>query len=83
MIANANEKQFVLYWYQAHGRSIPNEYISKAYMVADAMRMNRTDGAIVRVITPISPNETQADARARAVKFTAQLAPMLPRFIPN
>ncbi len=83
VIANGDSRQFVLYWYQAHGRSIPNEYVSKAYMVADAMRLRRTDGAIVRVITTIAPFETQADARARVFGFTAKVAPMLPRFIPN
>ncbi len=82
-IANGDARQFVLYWYQAHGRSIPNEYVSKAYMVADAMRLRRTDGAIVRVITTIAPNETQDEARKRVFAFTAQMAPSLPRFIPN
>lgn len=82
-ISNGESRQFVIYWYQAHGRSIPNEYVARAYMVADAIRMNRTDGALVRVITPIAPTETVADARKRAVRFTSLMAPMLPRFIPN
>src|SRR6202000_2327678 len=51
LISNGEIKQFVIYWYQAHGRSIPNEYKAKLYMVADAIRMNRTDGALVRAIT--------------------------------
>ena len=83
IIANGENRQFVIYWYQAHGRSVANEYAAKVYMVADAMRMNRTDGALVRVITPIDANEGTAGARARAEAFTAQLAPMLPRFIPD
>lgn len=82
-ISNGETRQFVIYWYQAHGRSIPNEYVARAYMVADAIRMDRTDGALVRVITQISPTETVADARRRAVHFTSLMAPMLPRFIPN
>jgi EpsI family protein len=82
-ISNGESRQFVIYWYQAHGRSIPNEYVARAYMVADAIRMDRTDGALVRVITQIAPTETTADARSRAVRFTSLMAPMLPRFIPN
>jgi EpsI family protein len=82
-ISNGETRQFVIYWYQAHGRSIPNEYVARAYMVADAIRMDRTDGALVRVITQIAPTETVADARRRAVRFTSLMAPMLPRFIPN
>ncbi|MDW5267484.1 MULTISPECIES: exosortase C-terminal domain/associated protein EpsI [Acidobacteriaceae] len=82
-ISNGEIRQFVIYWYQAHGRSIPNEYVARAYMVADAIRLDRTDGALVRVITQIAPTETVADARERAVHFTSLMAPMLSRFIPN
>jgi EpsI family protein len=83
VISNGEIKQFVIYWYQAHGRSIPNEYVAKGYMVTDAIRMNRTDGALVRVITQVMPSESMDSARARAVSFTQQMAPNLPRFIPN
>jgi EpsI family protein len=83
VISNGDVKQFVIYWYQAHGRSIPNEYMAKGYMVADAIRMNRTDGALVRVITQVLPSESLESAKARAVQFTQQMAPDLSRFIPN
>ena len=83
MISNGESRQFVLYWYQSHGRSIANEYVSKAYMIADAIRLNRTDGALVRVITPVLGNESVEHARQRAVDFTAMMATQLPRFIPS
>jgi len=83
IIGNGNVRQFVIYWYQAHGRSVANEYMAKIYMVTDAMRLNRSDGALVRVITPISTQEGTSTAKARAEGFTAQLAPMLSRFIPD
>jgi EpsI family protein len=83
VISNGSSKQFVLYWYQAHGRSIANEYVAKAYMIGDAIRLNRTDGALIRVISPILPTEPESAARDRVVRFTSQLAPMLPRFIPD
>lgn len=83
VINNGESRQFVIYWYQAHGRSIANEYKAKAYMLADAIRFNRTDGALVRVITPISGSEQVADARDRAIRFTAHMTPYLSQFIPN
>ena len=83
VISNGDSRQFVLYWYQSHGRSIASEYVSKAYMIADAIRLNRTDAALVRVITPIAPNEDVNQARARALEFTGMMATQLPRFIPS
>jgi EpsI family protein len=83
VINNGESRQFVIYWYQAHGRSIANEYKARAYMLADAIRYNRTDGALVRVITPIASSEQIADARDRAIRFTTHMTPYLPQFIPN
>ncbi len=83
IVSDGDARQFVIYWYQAHGRSVANEYMAKIQMVADAIRMNRTDGALVRVITPIAPSEGATAARLRAEAFTRQLAPLLPRFIPD
>jgi EpsI family protein len=83
VIANGNARQVVLYWYLAQGRSIANDYVAKAYMMADAIRYNRTDGALVRLVTPLDSNESLASAQARVIKFADGLVPMLPRFIPN
>lgn len=83
LIGNAGEKQMVLYWYLAHGRSLASDYKAKAYMMLDAVRYNRTDGALVRIVTPVSPNESLESAQQRAVHFANQVTPLLPRFIPN
>jgi EpsI family protein len=83
VIVNGDSKRFAIYWYQAHGRSVASEYLAKVYMVTDAIRLNRTDGALVRVTTPIDPKEDTLRAKARVEAFTAQLAPSLPRFIPD
>ena len=83
VISKGDARQFVIYWYQAHGRSIANEYFAKAHLVVDAIRMNRTDGALVRVMSPIGLYESVADAQDRTIHFTAQLDPLLNAFVPN
>lgn len=83
LIGNAGEKQVVLYWYLAHGRSVASDYLAKAYMMLDAVRWNRTDGSLVRIVTPVGQNEPIESAEQRAVQFANQVTPLLPRFIPN
>jgi EpsI family protein len=83
VIANEDKRQFVIYWYQAHGRSVSNEYMAKIYLVSDAIRMNRTDGALVRVITPIRSSVQLSEAKLLAEAFVRKLFPALPRFIPD
>jgi EpsI family protein len=75
------DKQLVFYWYQGRGRVIASEYWGKVWMVADAISRNRTDGALVRLVTPM--NDGEAKARARLVSFTQLLFPHLGELIPN
>lgn len=83
VISNGDARQFVIYWYLAHGRSVAGEYMATFYLVKDAMEMNRSDGSLVRIITPVVAGESTATAKARAEAFTESLMPVLPRFIPN
>ncbi len=71
------DQRLVLYWYESHGRAVASEYATKAYLVLDGLRLHRTDGALVRVITPIVHGERAAEANA--VDFVRQLMPNLER----
>jgi len=81
LIQRDQDKQLVFYWYQGRGRVVADEYAGKFWMIADAISRNRTDGALVREITPIG--DDQSDARSRLMNFTQVLVPYLDEFIPN
>jgi EpsI family protein len=74
-------KQMVWYWYQGRGRVTASEYASKFWMVADAISRHRTDGALVRVVTPMSDGE--ANARMRLISFVQSVFPDLNVIIPK
>ena len=84
ILGMGDQRMVVLYWYQAHGRAVASEYSAKFYLVADAMRLNRTDGALVRVLTPVANgSETLDDAERRAVSFAQLIIPSLDSYIPR
>lgn len=83
LISNGENRQVVLYWYEAHGRILASDYRAKFYLAWDAMRLNRTDGSMVRVITPVENGEDVASAKDRAVGFAEQVLPMLKDYIPS
>jgi EpsI family protein len=79
------ERQLVLYWYQSHGRVVASEYTSKLYLIHDAIRLNRTDGSMVRVIAPIKVGATDNGASAERVaeEFVRAMFPLLPGYLPQ
>ena len=81
VIRRDQNKQMVFYWYQGRGRVIASEYAGKFWMVADAISRNRTDGALIRLVTPMDDGEEKA--RARLVSFTQILFPYLDDLIPK
>jgi EpsI family protein len=81
LVEKGAAQYLVLYWYQAHGRVIASEYSGKAWLVFDAITRNRTDAALVRVLTSTTNGEEQA--RARVVRFVQELYPRLNTFIPD
>ena len=76
-------KQVVYYWFQQRGRVITNEYLVKWYLFWDALTRRRTDGALVRLTSPLRPGETVEAADRRLGQFAALLGPQLERYIPN
>jgi exosortase D (VPLPA-CTERM-specific) len=85
IIQRGLDKQVVIYWYQSHGRVVASEYWGKIYTVVDAIRLNRTDAAMVRVICPVSGTDAAAEERAEqaATAFTRAMFPMLGRYLPE
>lgn len=83
IISNGVVRQEVLYWYRSHGRNISNDYLAKFHMLKDSIMYNRTDAALIRVITPLAPGEPTAIAHDRAIHFTQQFVELLPTYIPN
>ena len=81
LVAQGNQRDMVLYWYQSHGRVIASEYWAKFWLVADALHRESTDGAIIRIWTTAADGE--AVAEARAANFARSVYPEIATFLPN
>jgi EpsI family protein len=66
VIEKGFDRQLILYWYQDRGRIVASEYAAKGYLILDATTHNRTDGALVRISTPIVGTEDEAFRHATA-----------------
>ncbi len=83
VVSKMGERQLVLYWFQAHGRVVASEWAAKYYLISDSIRMNRSDGGMVRLMTPMLEGESADAAQARMMKLGSQLLPLLDRYIPR
>jgi len=84
VIQKGLDRQVVLYWYQGRGRVVANEYANKLWLMLDAARLHRSDGSLVRVVSPVlrSANGSLTAADAAAVDFTRAVFPRLSPHLP-
>ena len=83
VIQKGISKQLVYYWFEQRGKRMTNDYAAKISVVYDSLTMGRSDGAMVRFVTPIETGETEADADARMQRFMVLALKKLPQFIPE
>ncbi|QCO58136.1 VPLPA-CTERM-specific exosortase XrtD (plasmid) [Pseudorhodobacter turbinis] len=83
VIEKGLSRQLVYYWFEQRGSRMTNDYLAKLGVVYDSLTIGRTDGAMVRFVTPIVAGEDESEADARMQGFMAQLLPQLPRYIPE
>jgi EpsI family protein len=83
LIQTGQQRQLVYYWFQQRGRVVTNEYAVKWYMFWDALTRKRTDGALIRVITPLKPGELVEAGDRRLTEFVAEAVPQLKAYVPD
>ncbi len=83
VIQQGLEQQLVYYWFEQRGRRFANDFAAKLSVVYDSIMIDRTDGALVRFITPIRADEPEGAADARLQRLMRETLPYLPRFIPE
>ncbi len=82
-IEKSGERQLTYYWFPMRGRILTKLYQIKLYTFWDSLTRQRTDGALVRIITPVSPGEQLKNAEERLTDFTGQILPVLEEYIPK
>lgn len=83
MMVMGNERRLTYYWFDQRGRILTDLYQIKLFNFVDSITLNRTDGALVRLITPLGDGESMVTADARLKEFFRQFNPALHRFLPT
>ena len=81
LIQKDSHQEVVFYWYQAQGRAIAGEVGAKVAMVQSAILRNRTDGALVRVSSPIYKSLGETSDLLTA--YIQTMHPLLSQYLPD
>jgi len=82
VVEKGEAQSVVLYWYQSQGRVIADEFAAKFYLISDSIRHHRSDTALVRVVVPISRDQTK-HAEKVGVDFVQTFYPVVKGYLPG
>jgi EpsI family protein len=81
-VAKGEDKSLTLYWYQSQRRVVANEFDAKFWLVADSVRLHRSDTSVVKIVIPIIKDREQ-QAEDTGVRFVQIVYPVLRQFLPS
>lgn len=82
LIRRGLERQLVYYWFEQRGRRTTNDFTAKFLTIWDSALNGRTDGGLVRLITPVGQVEDLKVAEKRLASFMENIVPALPAYFP-
>jgi EpsI family protein len=82
VVSRGQNQSAVLYWYQARNRTIASEYTAKFFTVADAIRYNRSDTSLVRVVVGVDGRGADYAVQT-AVAFVQSFFEPLKAYLPS
>ncbi len=82
-ITKGNVQQLVYYWFEQRGRRLTSEYQFKWYLFWDGITRNRTDGALIRLVTPVFPGDNSSNPDKRLSEFIRAVYPRIASHVPS
>lgn len=81
IVSRGPHQEFLIYWYQGRGRTLASEYYDKLYTSLDSVTMRRSDGGMVRIMTPLGKDADRS--LAAALDLTKHVADNIGEFLPD
>lgn len=83
IIQKGEQRQLVYYWFNQRGRVLTNELAVKWYILSDGITRGRSDGALIRLVTPVAAGEDIGQADRRLAAFLSTVSPRLRSHVPD
>jgi EpsI family protein len=77
VIVKGAQRIVMYFWMEMRGRSLHESHLVKFFNLRDSLIEGRSDGALVRLYTPLGADETPADGDARLAEMLQRMYPPL------
>ncbi len=82
LIKQGSQRQIVYFWLVERGRMVTSDFMARWYLFLDPIKTGRTDGALIRLVTPLASGESEDAGDARLQNFMNASLPTLGAYIP-
>jgi len=79
----SDAKKFVLFWYEVRGQSFASDFRNRIELIRGLALHGRTDGAVIRLATPMGEFESVEQAKNRLISFSMGLYPAVAQVLPQ
>ena len=83
LIKNGETTELVYFWFRERGRDLTTSPARKWFLFKDALAKGRTDGALVRIVLPVTTSTPEKNADETLTAFTIKIYPLLKDYIPD
>jgi exosortase D (VPLPA-CTERM-specific) len=83
IIRRGQQRQLVYYWFEQGGEPMTNGYLGKFKLVSNSLFAGRTDGALIRFVSPILDNGVLEKTETKLKSFVQTVTAVLPQYLPR
>lgn len=80
---NGGRKVVSYYWLKQGPKMYRQEFLARLDLVRFALMENRTDGALIRLVTELKPGESLKAADERLGHFASEFVDVIPPYVPD
>lgn len=84
LVTGLGGRQVISYYWLKQGALVHRkEFLARLDLVRTSLLQNRTDGALVRLVTEVRPGEGPEGADARLQRFASEFISVVPAYVPD
>ncbi len=83
VIQKGETKQIVYFWFQQSGEHIVSEFNLKWRNIVGSVTQKRSEGGLIRLVTPVTNTQTEVDGDARLQEFLIASLPLMSSYVPG